>query len=701
MSPRPRKRGPGLVRAALWAGFLCTLIGALDLAFPPDLSRYHDRSALVTAEDGTPLRAFLSGDEAWRLAARPDQVAPAYRTMLLAYEDKRFASHPGIDPLAAARATVQFARNGKIVSGASTLTMQTARLLEPGRRGLLGKGKQILRALQLERRFSKDEILSIYLTLAPFGGNIEGVRAASLAYFGKEPAHLTPAQAALLVALPQAPEARRPDRFPDAAKAGRDQVLARMAAAKILPERTVREAMAEPVPDARRAFPFHAPRLARRLQAQTPQANIIRTTIDIGLQRQIEALAARERDWLEPSASFAFLVTETQTGKVRAYLGGADFAAPQGQVDVIRALRSPGSALKPFIYGVGFDALTLHPETLIDDRPQVFGSYAPRNFDRDFQGTVPVRYALQQSLNVPAVAVLDRLGPARLAGRLTRGGAELAFGGPDGTRGAPGLPMALGGAGISLWDLTQLYSGIAAGGAVRPLTVRAHSLERPARRLMSGTAAWYVTDILKDSPVPDGWVHSAAVLKDRQIAFKTGTSYGYRDAWTFGWTEDWTVGVWAGRPDGTPRPGRFGRNEAAPLMLKLFDLLPAPQTGKATAAPPDPVLEVGNRQRLPQAMRHFRLAQFRAPGTDGPPPEIAFPPDGAVLRLEEEGPAPLPLRAVGGTGPLRWLVDGALLPPSEAFSVPEWTPDGPGFVKLSVVDAKGRSAQARIRLMND
>ncbi len=685
------------LRLAAMLGVLFAAAFAFDRAFPPDLSRYQDRSALVADRDGGLLRAFLSRDEMWRLATRVETVSPDYLRQLIAYEDGRFFLHPGVDPLAMLRAAYQYVRHGGIVSGGSTLTMQAARLLEPGpTRSAAAKLRQMLRALQLELRLSKREILNIYLTLAPFGGNIEGVRAASLAWFGKEPRHLTVAEAALLVALPQSPERQRPDRHRNAAAAGRAKVLSRLYEAGIIAPRAWREARQEPIPSRRRDFPFHAPRLARALVRSHPNAELLPTHIDGDLQRMVEDLIAAEANWLDDGAAFAVIVADNASREVRAWLGGSDFGMPGGQVNLARAPRSPGSTLKPFIYALAFQDLALHPETLIEDAPRVFGAaYAPRNFSGDFKGTVSLRTALQHSLNVPAVALLDRIGPARFAAALRAGGGRLVFASPEVT---PSLPVALGGVGISLFDLTGLYAGLAAGGRGGRLSLT--PLDRPVApgQFLDPVSSWYVGDILRGAPPPPGWPVDDKLAGRRTIAFKTGTSYGFRDAWALGYTQSHTVGIWVGRPDGSSRPGRIGRNEAAPVLLKVFDLLPRETE---PPRPPAEAIIVRSRSELPVPMRRFDFDGGVLPsGASGtPPPAVSFPPHGSVLampRAEDDG---YHLSAVGGAEPLHWVVNGRPLPEVGPGAPVSWRPDGHGFADITVVDAEGRSARARVRVV--
>jgi penicillin-binding protein 1C len=651
---------------------------------------------VLDAEGGI-LRAFTTSDGMWRLPVEAGQVDENYVDALIAYEDQRFYSHPGIDPLAIVRAAGQWARHWRIVSGASTLTMQTVRLLEPRSRTLGAKVIEALRALQLERRYRKDEILSIYLTLAPFGGNLEGVRAASLAYFGKEPAELSVSQAALLVALPQSPERLRPDRNPGAATVARARVLALLADRGALTASDAAEANEDPLPSARAALPFRAPRLARALRRTADDNGMVRTYIDPTIQAQVERISDEVAAGLEGEASLAIIVVENATRRVVAYSGGSDFWGPGGQVDLARAARSPGSALKPFIYGMAFDDLALHPETLITDQASIFGTYAPQNFDREFLGEVTVRTALQQSLNVPAVMVLDGVGPMRFASRLRQVGADLQFGSLGGQ---PSLPLALGGVGISLTDLTMLYTALADGGSARPLIFSDQDDPAAPRHLMGEAAAWYVTDILEGAPLPEGRGQGRGHVQQGAIAYKTGTSYGYRDAWAVGYAGHYTVGIWVGRPDGSPRPGSYGRNTAAPVLFQVFDQLPISAIPQAA---PEDVIRVARRNDLPLVMQRYRAPQLwaNASGREvAPPPRIAFPPAGANINLMGDQGTELSFRALGGTPPLRWMVDGALVPAADIYQPTLWRTADPGFADITVIDAEGRVDRARIRLIN-
>ncbi|WP_291694176.1 penicillin-binding protein 1C, partial [Bradyrhizobium sp.] len=509
---------------------------------PLPLQEAEQVSTTIVDRNGKLLRAYAMADGRWRLPvdARKD-VDPTYLDLLFAYEDQRFYAHGGVDPLALMRAAWQLASRGHIVSGGSTITMQLARLMEPRReRSFHAKLRQIVRAIELERRLDKDQILNLYLALAPYGGNLEGIRAASIAYFGKEPKRLTLSEAALLVALPQSPETRRLDRYPDAARAGRDRVLDRMVEEHRVTAEDAAQAKAVAVPQLRKPMPILAPHSSDAATAAIKDKPVIRLTLDAALQKVLEPLARDRALALGQNISVAIIAIENASGDVLARVGSADYfdQSRAGQVDMTRAVRSPGSTLKPFIYGLAFEDGFVHPESLIEDRPIRFGSYAPENFDLTFQGTVPVRKALQLSLNVPAIALLDRVGSSRLAARLRQAGGSLILPKDE----APGLAMGLGGVGISLQDLAMLYTGLPRLGTTQALReiIDDRNDAREPLRLMDPVAAWQVGNVLIGTPPPDN-------AAPNRIAFKTGTSYGYRDAWSVGFDGRITIGVWVGR----------------------------------------------------------------------------------------------------------------------------------------------------------
>ncbi|MCX7513250.1 penicillin-binding protein 1C [Frateuria sp. STR12] len=545
---------------------------ALDRLFPLPLPPPGTGSTVVLARDGTPLRAFADRDGVWRYPTTAAEVSPLYRQALLGYEDRWFRYHPGVNPFALIRGAMQGALHGHIVSGGSTLTMQVTRIIEPIPHTFGGKLRQILRALQLEAHLSKTQILELYLNHAPFGGTIEGVEAASWAYLGKSARRLSRAEAALLAVLPQAPSRLRPDRHPERARAARDKVLHRLRDEGIWTAEQVRQAAIEPVVARSLRAPLTAALLAGRLHQQQPHARRIVTTLDANLQRAAEDHVTSYLARLPPRSSVALLAVDNATLATRVYVGTGEFADPEraGHIDMVRAARSPGSTLKPFLYGLALDDGLVTSESLLVDAPQDFGGYHPGNFDEAFSGPVSVAEALQRSLNVPAVDMLDRVGPNRFVARLASGGIDLQL--PAGAR--PNLSIILGGTAARLEDLVGGYSALANGGIAGAPRYTPGQPARP-RRLLSPGAAWIVRDILASNPADvEGAPLQGTIQRHANVAWKTGTSYGYRDAWAIGVTDRWTIGVWIGRPDGTPSPGQYGAVTALPLLFQLVDMLP-------------------------------------------------------------------------------------------------------------------------------
>ena len=660
---------------------------------PLPLAEARQVSTTIVDRNGKLLRAYAMAYGRWRLPVdAKTAVDPGYVKLLLAYEDRRFLSHAGVDPLALARAAFQFLTRGHIVSGGSTITMQLARLMEPRRqRSVYAKLRQMVRALEIERQLNKNEILDLYLALAPFGGNLEGVRAASIAYFGKEPKRLSLAESALLVALPQSPERRRLDRYPDEARAARDHVLDRMVEDGNISVDDAIQAKQVPVRGLRKPMPILAPHSADQAIATVKDAPVIRLALDASLQKVLEALARDRAIALGPNISVALIAVENASGDVLARVGSPDYFDERraGQVDMTRAVRSPGSTLKPFIYGLAFEDGFVHPESLIDDRPIRFGSYAPGNFDLTFQGTVAVRTALQQSLNVPAIALLDRVGASRLASRLRQAGANLVLPKDE----APGLAMGLGGVGVTLQDLAQLYSGLPRLGTTRPLReiLGAGDDQRETLRLMDQVAAWQVGNVLMGTPPPENGFHN-------RIAFKTGTSYGYRDAWSVGFDGRMTIGVWVGRPDGAPVPGLVGRTAAAPILFDAFA-----RTGKQPMALPKPPKGalLASNAKLPLPLRRFRpLGELVRSGGEQAL-HIQFPLNGSRIDITGSGDAhsaAMPVKVAGGVLPMTVLVNGVPVGEIDGRRQRLVDPPGPGFARLTVMDATGAADTVVIRI---
>jgi penicillin-binding protein 1C len=648
-----RKRRLWMLAACLAALLLAPF--ALDRLFPPNLSRLHAVGVEVQDRDGRILSVLPAPGGFWRLATRPEDVSPILLDLLIAAEDRRFYQHPGVDPLALGRAAGQWLRAGRVVSGGSTLTMQAARLLEPRPRGLRAKAIEIFRAFQLEARFSKRDILSIWLTLAPQTGNIEGLRAGALAWFGRPAQRLDAAEAALLIALARRPAALSPDRHAEAARAARDDVLRRRAAALLSPEDQAL-ALAAPLPNTRLPMPGLAPHLARELARQGDSP--IRSSLDAGLQRASERLALEALLRLPERASVALIIADLRTRETRALVGGAFGAENRaGALDLTRATRSPGSALKPFLYAMAFEQGLVRPDTLLSDLPRRFGAYAPENFDRGFVGRITAAEALRLSLNLPAVALLDGVGPARFAASLRSAGAAPVL--PRGVDAS--LPLALGGAGTTLRDMVGLYALLGDGGRAGGL--RFTPGQGAGAPVLEARAAVAVAGVLVQD-FPGGG--------PRGVAWKTGTSWGGRDAWAFGFDGRHVAGVWVGRPDGTPIPGLTGRDAALPVLAKLFALLPEAPLERA------------------------KIRADAAPAALGSDPlRLLFPPPGAVLA---EGAGPVVLRVAGGRRPLTFLVDGAPIARDAARRELGWLPPGPGFYRIAIMDAEGALVAADVRV---
>ncbi|EBA0989300.1 peptidoglycan glycosyltransferase PbpC, partial [Salmonella enterica] len=545
--------------------FILLALWAADNLWPLPLNEVHP-ARVVVAHDGTPLWRFADAGGIWRYPVTIEEVSPRYLEALINYEDRWFWRHPGVNPFSVARAAWQDLTAGRVISGGSTLTMQVARLLDPHPRTFGGKIRQLWRALQLEWHLSKRDILTLYLNRAPFGGTLQGIGAASWAYFGKSPARLSYADAALLAVLPQAPSRLRPDRRPARAEAARNKVLDRMAAQGVWPAETVRESREEPVWLAPRQMPQLAPLFARMMLSKSQSDKIV-TTLDAGLQRQLEDLARVWKGRLPARSSLAMIVVDHTDMSVRGWVGSVDLNDDSrfGHVDMVTAIRSPGSVLKPFVYGLALDDALIHPSSLLQDVPRLTGDYRPGNFDSGFHGPVSMSDALVRSLNLPAVQVLEAYGPKRFAAKLRNVGLPLYL--PTGA--APNLSLILGGAGARLDEMAAAYSAFARHGKAAKLRLQPDDplSERP---LMSPGAAWIIRRIMADEaqPLPDN-----ALPRIVPLAWKTGTSYGYRDAWAIGVNARYIIGIWTGRPDGTPVVGQIGFASAVPLLNQVNNLL--------------------------------------------------------------------------------------------------------------------------------
>jgi len=655
----------------------------LDRLLPPPIERGRVVSFVAEDEDGRPLRAFPVENGRWRLQTDLDRLDPDFIDALLAIEDQRFYHHPGVDPLAVFRAGGQAMMRGRIVSGASTITMQTARLLEPRPRNLGSKIVEGIRAMQLETRLDKDEILELYLTLTPYGGNLQGVRAASWAWFGREPDQLTPDQIALLIALPQSPEVRRPDLRPDSARAASAAILERLAETGWISIARARDAADEAPPPTRNAFPAEAWHASATLADLHRGEASVRSTLNARLQREVEERLRRLAEAGGAGVQASAIVVEIETRAVVASVGSAGRDLAGGWIDLTRARRSPGSTLKPLVYALAFDDGTAAVDMLIEDLPARFASYRPENFDRAFRGEVTIADALQHSLNVPAVRVLDRVGANRFASALSFAGADPDI--PQSLDGAAGLAVALGGLGMSVQDLAVLYAALGDDGRAKPLAwteaAAQANREAPGAALVSAESAREIVHILYGSPAPPGRMPAHLSVSAPSIAYKTGTSYGFRDAWAAGITNGHVIVVWTGRPDGAPRPGATGREAALPALFDIADTLLRHRPEAAAH------VRVASPRHTPLALERFARADQ--------PPDILFPPEDAELWAAEPGRA-FVLSARAGS-PVAWYVDGAPAALNGAGQ-PVFTPWGPGFYALAAVDADGREARVRVRV---
>lgn len=638
-----RIRNKGLL-AALAVVLAVGAVFAAAWFFPPDTARLAEHSRIVLGHDGRMIATFEDAHGEWKLPTRADQVDPLLVRMLIASEDRYYYAAPGVNPLAILRATVQMLAAGHVVSGASTLTMQVARLLHPAPRTLRVKIAEAFRAIALNEHADKARILGMWLSLAPFGGNIVGIEAASRLWFGHDPAMLSPAEAALLVALCRRPASLDPSLHPHAATTARNRILREAAARGIISQDARAYAAAMPVPRRRHAFAVLSPQVLSTLPDGA------RTTIDGRLDDAVGVFADGQMRLLAPTESLAIVVADARTRAIRAIYAG-DWTNPRraGFLDLTRAVRSPGSALKPFLYGLAFADGLARPDTQLADTPRDFGGYAPDDYTGHFMGEVSATTALRRSLNLPAVALMQRLGAARFTAALAGAGVPLSLR----RHAAPSLPLALGGAGISLRDLVALYAALATDGSVEKLYL-AKSQRMPQRRLLPASAARAVTAILV-RPFPGGGPGG--------IAWKTGTSAGNRDNWAIGYNRDTVVGVWIGQPNGGALPNASALS-ALPVLAGVFGLLP-----------PAPIATEPARAPVSLALpSEAKLA-------------VLFPPPRTVLPVETQ----VHVRAMGGVRPLCFMIDGTILASEPALRSAAWRPPGPGFYRLTVLDAEGHA----------
>jgi penicillin-binding protein 1C len=543
----------------------------LNLLFPfPWESLERPPAVVVMDRTGAPLRFFLPADDRWRFPVKLSDLPPELPRALVASEDRWFYRHPGINPVAIVRAAWSNLRAGEVVSGASTIPMQIARMAEPGPRTISSKVRESFRALQLERRFGKDELLEIYLNLTPYGGNVEGIGTAAWFYFGKEPDQLSLGEIALLTALPRSPGRYDPTLHPGAAQEARNRVLAQLTERGVFPREEIENARQVPVPRTRRKPPIAAPHFSEQVKALLPGEPRIRTTIDRRLQTIAEEqVIHRIRELRDQGiGNAAVVVIENGTHAVRALVGSAGFQESyfKGQVNGALARRSPGSTLKPFLYALALDQGRVLPDSYLLDIPTDFSGYVAENYDDQYRGRVTVREALIQSLNACAVRLLSEVGLKDYHRLLKDGGLATL----DRPYHQYGLPLVLGAGEVTLLDLTNLYASLAGQGEHRAYRVLEGERASSPAQLFSPESAHLITEILTDvrrPDLPESWDLSVGAPG---VAWKTGTSYGHRDAWAVGFSQRFTIGVWVGNFDGRPRKGISGSQHAGPLLFDLF-----------------------------------------------------------------------------------------------------------------------------------
>ncbi len=578
-----------LLRVTAWGLlFLTGVAVVIDqwlLPLPTDKLR-RPASQFVYDYDNHLLSAYTATDHFWRRPAELDSISPRLIEAVKSIEDQYFSWHPGINVPALASAAVANYRSGKVVRGGSTITMQIARMIEPKERTITNKLLEMFRSLQLEARYTKDELLEFYFNLAPYGGNIEGVGAACCFYFDKTPLELTWSEAALLTAVPNSPERLRPDRNPKQALSKRNRILSLLAERGVISDEEYESAIGESLPVTRQPVPTTAPHFCRMVADRNQNSSIIHTTVRHQLQTTCESLARTAQRKLKHQDvhNLALVVLDNRTGEIRTMVGSPDFfdKAHGGQINGTLALRSPGSTLKPFVYALAFENGLLSPEKVVPDVPVDYSGYQPENYDELYHGLIPVRKALVRSYNVPAVNAASGVGLRKFHRFLRVGG--LSSLDPDCYK--YGLPLVLGAAEVRLLELTNLYASLGRGGIWKPTVDLKHHAEHPPTRILSEGSVYLVSNILTDLKRPDLPTSWESAVNRPAVAWKTGTSYGRRDAWAVGYNSEFTVGVWVGNFSGEGSVDLVGAESAAPLMFDVFNELSSPQAPDWLEAPP-------------------------------------------------------------------------------------------------------------------
>lgn len=563
------------IRKWQWAALFLLLIAIIYFATPPKSPLFkNDYSTVVRADNGAMLHAFINSDEQWHFPPDTSKIPEKLKTAVILFEDESFYKHMGVDFLALLRAAYHNYKKGKIVSGASTIPMQIARMSNPKNRNYYNKAKEVLFALKLNLHYSKEELLTIYLNHAPYGGNVIGYRTASLKFFGKEPHQLTWSEAATLSVLPNAPGLIYPTKTSVALEQKRNRLLKMLFNHGTISEQTYQLAMLEPIPDRFLVFQSHAPHIARSLKNRyTDQKNII-TTINLGIQQQCNRIAQRYDHKYSPYGihNLAILVADTKTGAIRSYVGSANFFdfAHGGQVDGVMAPRSSGSVLKPFLYALSIDEGLITPESLIRDLPTYFEGFSPKNASREYQGVAKAKDALVQSLNIPAVRLLNSYGVFQFYSFMKEAGVTTLHRNSDDY----GLPLILGGAEVNVWDMVSLFRGLANNGSFSNNIILNNEMSKETMQLISTGACYLTLDMLKDLKRPGSEFYWERFSGSQPFAWKTGTSYGHKDAWAVGVNPEFTIGVWVGNFDGESNKNLSGATSAGPILFDILQTLP-------------------------------------------------------------------------------------------------------------------------------
>ncbi len=563
-----------LVQIAKWIAAAILLffpaLFILNLLFPLQVNVPY--SQIVTDKKGNIIHAYLSHDDKWRMMTELDEITPQLQKAIIFKEDKYFYQHFGINPIAISRALFKNITKQKRTSGASTITMQVARLLAPKNRTYSNKINEMFRALQLEWYYSKDEILQLYLNLVPYGGNIEGVKSASVLFFDKAPNNLSLAEITALSIIPNRPTSLRLGKHNTAILTERNKWLNRFKTAQIFDDTAISDALEEALNAKRKDAPKMAPHFSYRMKQKYPNSPIIKTNLLLNKQRKVEQLVGNyiKRLYSQRIRNAAVMVINNRTHEVEAYVGSADFfnSEDAGQVDGIKAIRAPGSTLKPFLYALAFDQGLITPKFIISDVPVNYSGYSPVNYDKKYNGNVSIEHALANSLNVPPVKILQKLGSDVFVEQLV----NIGFKRIKKDRQQLGLSVILGGCGVRLEELTLLYSSFANEGYLHSFQwLQSDSINTQQTQILSPSAAFVVTDILTQLTRPDLPTNYESSKYLPKIAWKTGTSYGRRDAWSIGYNANYTIGVWVGNFSGEGVPVLNGADTATPLLFDIFN----------------------------------------------------------------------------------------------------------------------------------